>query len=62
MRITLIVLGVLLLLQTAIHLFFALAEGPISFTTIGKQIDEDLVRLTAGFCAVSLARWTKHKP
>ena len=62
MRIALLVLGVLLLLQTATHVILALVEGPISFTTIGRQIDEDLVRLTAGLCAISLARWTKHKP
>lgn len=62
MRTALLVLGVILLLQTATHIFLALVDGPISFTTIGKQIDEDLVRLTAGLCAVSLARWTKQKP
>lgn len=59
MKLALLVLGVLLILQTAVHVIFALVEGPISFTTIGKQIDEDLVRLTAGLCAVHLARLTK---
>lgn len=61
MRIALLVLGVMLLLQTVVHVIFALVEGPISFTTVGMQIDEDLVRLTAGLCAVSLARRTKSQ-
>lgn len=62
MRIALLVLGVLLLLQTALHIFLAVAEGPITFRTIGQQVDEDLVRITAGLCAVSLARWTEQRP
>ena len=59
MKLALLVLGALLLLQTAIHVVLASIEGPISFTTIGKPVDEDLVRLTAGLCAVHLVRITK---
>lgn len=59
MKLALLMLGVLLISQTAIHVIFVLVEGPISFTTIGKQIDADLVRLTAGLSAVHLARVAK---
>jgi len=59
MKLALLALGALLLLQTAIHVVLSLIEGPITFTTIGKQVDKDLVRLTAGLCAVQLARLTK---
>ena len=59
MKLVLLVLGAILILQTAVHVIFALVEGSISFAAIGKQIDEDLVRLTAGVCAVHLGRLNK---
>jgi len=59
MKLVLLVLGSVLILQTAIHVASGLVSGPVSFTTIGKTIDEDLVRLTAGLCAVHLARVKK---
>ncbi len=56
MRLVLLTLGVLLLLQAAVHIVLTLMEGPVTFTAIGMQLDEDLVRLTAGLCAVCVAR------
>ncbi|MEO1662442.1 MAG: hypothetical protein AAFR51_15745 [Pseudomonadota bacterium] len=55
MRLVLFILGGLLLLQTAVHIILTLMEAPVSFSAIGSQLDEDLVRLTAGACAVYVA-------
>jgi len=61
MRLVLLVLGLLLLAQSVFHIIQALMHGPVSFTTIGQTMDKDLVRLTAGLCAVYLSRLPKSK-
>lgn len=61
MRIVLLILGGSLLLQTALDVARIVVNGPFSFEAVGMQLDEDMVQLTAGLCAVSLAHalWRK---
>jgi len=61
MRLILAILGALLILQTIYHVVEALITGPVSFTTFDQQIDQDLVRLTAGLVAIYVARAVKPK-
>lgn len=61
MRTALLILGGSLLLQTIGHIVIAAFESPFSFQTIAARIDEDLVRLTAGLCALHLGRYQRPK-
>jgi len=56
-----LVLGFLLLLQTAAGFATVLLNGSLSFQALGSQFDDDLVKLTAGLCAIALARILEAK-
>lgn len=55
MRWVLFILGWLLLLQVALHVGIALYSGG-GVEAAGAALDRDLVRLTAGLCAITIAR------
>ena len=55
MRWILLILGWLLLLQTALHAIAAMYSGG-GAEAVGAALDRDLVRLTAGLCAIVIAR------
>jgi hypothetical protein len=56
-----LVLGNLLLVQTAAGVALVLFSGEFSFRALGVQRDDDLVKLTAGLTAVKIAWIPKRK-
>ena len=61
MRIALLVLGAVLILQVIIHALAPIFEGAFSAEKFAAALDEDMVRLTAGLCALSLAGLLKRR-
>lgn len=61
MRIVILILGIMLLVQVALHIIIALIEGPISFKTAGAQLDRDSVAFTVGLMALYVSRLGKEK-
>jgi len=61
MRLTLLALGSILILQVVIHALAPIFQGAFSAEKIGAAIDEDMVRLTAGMCALSVAGLLKQR-
>ena len=60
-RICLLVLGFLLLVQTAGGILMVFLSGSFSFQALGRQFDEDLVKVTAGLGAIAIARLLETK-
>ena len=61
MHLFFIIIGCVLLVQSSVGMIQVIIEGPISFVTIGKQIDEDLIQIALGLCSIQIGRMTKSK-
>ena len=59
MHLFFIIIGCVLLVQSSVGMIQVIIEGPISFVTIGKQIDEDLIQIALGLCSIQIGRMTK---
>ena len=55
MRISLLLLGSLLILQTIWKLGEVALSGTVSFEALGQVLDTNLVRPTCGLCAIAVA-------